>query len=135
MQRLKRFILLSRQQRWLLFQALVITCAIRLTLGLLSVHRVQRLGHKIGAAKASYTADRMVWAIHKAARFIPGSTCLVQALAAQALLFRHGYRPHLTIGVEKSDHFSAHAWVACGDEIVIGGQHARNYVSLLSLKS
>jgi len=137
MRSLKRFLGLTRQQRYLLFEALVATCVIRLGSRWLTMQRLQRLSQRTSTSNKNVGADQIVWALHAAARLIPGSTCLVQALAAQTLLIRHGYRPRLTIGVEKNkrDRFAAHAWVTCGDEILVGGQHARNYASLLSLET
>ena len=134
MRSLKRFLRLSRQQRDLLFEAMVVTCVIRLSLGLLSVQRLQRLSQRATTSKKKVSADQIVWALDAAARFVPRATCLVQALAAQTLLIRYGYRPSLTIGVQKNKQtrFTAHAWVTCGDEILVGGQHARSYIPLLA---
>lgn len=136
MRSVKRFLGLTRQQRYLLFEALAVTCVIRLSVGWLSMQGLQRLSQRTRTSKNKAGADRIVWALDAAARLVPGATCLVQALAAQTLLIRHGYRPRLTIGVEKNkDRFTAHAWITCGGEILIGGQLARNYASLLSLES
>lgn len=138
MQRLKRLFRLARRRRYLLIQALVITCVIRLTLSFLTVQRFQGLRKKISAlTEEAASVDEIVWAVQGAAGLIPGANCLVKALAAQLLLIRHGYRPRLTIGVQKNkpNRFSAHAWITCGGEILIGGQHARNYISLLNLES
>ena len=135
---MKRLLRLTRQQRYLLFQALVITCVMRLALSFLPLQKVQRLGKRISAlTEGSAGADEIVGAVHRAARLIPGSNCLLQALAAQMLLIRHGYRPRLTIGVQKTkpDGFNAHAWITCSGEILMGGQHAQNYSSLLNLES
>jgi hypothetical protein len=82
-------------------------------------------------------ADRIVWATKAAARLIPGSTCLIEALAAQSLLVCYGYDPRLTIGVLKKDgrSFVAHAWVTCEEQIVIGGAEVESYTPLLNLGS
>jgi hypothetical protein len=63
---------------------------------------------------------------------VPGATCLTQALAAQVLLAQSGYHSRIEIGVTKDDerHFRAHAWVVCGNEIVIGGAEVDRYVPL-----
>ena len=72
-------------------------------------------------------------AVRTAARYVPGATCLTQALALQAMLTRHGYASSLHIGVEKGPDraFGAHAWVRCGDEIMIGGDDSDRYAPLL----
>lgn len=136
MQRLKRFLQLPRQERALVFQAVLATFVIRLSLAWLPLQTVQRLAVSIpSCGNEPPSAQRIVCAVQSAARFIPGSTCLVQALAAQALLIQHGYRPSLTIGVMKNEceGFEAHAWVTCEDEVVMGGPETRNYTALLNL--
>ena len=135
---LKRFLRLSKRGRLLLFQAAISIFLIRLSLPLLSLRNVHRLAIKITwLSDEPLSADRIVWAVRSAARFIPGSTCLVQALAARSLLIRHGYNPLLTIGVAKNENnrLGAHAWVTCKDEVLIGGHEAANYTALLNLES
>jgi hypothetical protein len=136
MHRLKRFSHLSRQERTLVFHAVLALLAVRLSLAWLSLRTLQRLAVSIPwRSGEALSAHRIVWAVRSAARFVPRSTCLVQALAAQALLTRHGYRPRLTIGVTKNEcePFGAHAWVTCEDEVVIGGPETGNYTALLNL--
>lgn len=138
MQVLKRFLRLSKQERLLALQAGLAIFLIRWGLALLPLPAVHRLALKITWIRDnSPSPARIVRAVRSVARFVPGSTCLVQAIAVQALLFRHGYRPILTIGVTKSacDQFTAHAWVACEREVLIGGREAANYTALLNLGS
>jgi hypothetical protein len=66
------------------------------------------------------------WAITGvAARFRGAATCLVQALAAHAILRRQGLASELYIGVRARRNsaipFEAHAWVECGGGVAIGG--------------
>ncbi len=138
MQALKRFLHLSKQERLLVFQAVFAMYLIRLSLALFSLRTVHRLAVNITwRCDESLSADRIVWAVRSAARFVLGSSCLVQALAAQSLLVRHGYRPLLTIGVAKNEcnQFGAHAWVVYENEVLIGGQQMGNYTALLKLES
>ena len=138
MQTLKRFSRLTKQERSLVVQAVLATSVIRLSLALVPLRTVQRLAVAIGwRSDEPFSADRIVWAVRSAARFVPGSTCLVQALAAHSLLIRHGYNPLLTIGVAKNENnrLGAHAWVTCNDEVLIGGHEAANYTALLNLES
>jgi hypothetical protein len=58
-------------------------------------------------------------AIDTAARQLPGSTCLVRALAGQALLGRYGHPATVHIGVAaaaESPGLNAHAWLDCDGE-------------------
>jgi len=67
-------------------------------------------------------ATRIVWAVRAAGSRMPGRTCLVEALTADAMLRRHGYAPALKIGVRRGSLVSldAHAWVECEGTVVIG---------------
>jgi hypothetical protein len=58
-----------------------------------------------------------------AAHLVPGSTCLVRALAAQSLCRRFGYDPELRLGARRDDEgeLEVHAWLEMDDEVLIGG--------------
>ena len=68
--------------------------------------------------------ERVAWAVRVLARRLPGMTCLVQSLAAHALLRRRGHRPALHIGVREGGpeaaSLDAHAWVECEGRVVAG---------------
>ncbi len=133
MRRLKRFATLASQDRILFLRALLLVGAIRAGLCLLPFRVVQRLTAKTCRdAAAIQPAGRYVWAVRAASRFVPGASCLTQALAAQVLLARSGYDSRIEIGVTKDEQrrFRAHAWVVCGNEIVIGGTEVDRYVPL-----
>ncbi|MEQ5787982.1 lasso peptide biosynthesis B2 protein [Erythrobacter sp. NFXS35] len=78
--------------------------------------------------RAEARTDSQFWArqvarrIERLARFVPGATCLTQALALQFVLARTGHASLLQIGVRKGadEAFSAHAWVTCNDRVVLG---------------
>jgi len=136
MRRVKRFLRLSRTERTLLLQASFSILAVRLALRFLSFERLQVLACRwAGRATAPFSSDRIVWAVEAAARNIPASSCLNKALAAQALLARHGYASHLMIGVAKNDActLEAHAWITCQDRVLIGGPETGRYTPLLNL--
>ncbi len=68
---------------------------------------------------------RLAWAVAVLSRRLPGMTCLVQCLVADALLRRAGRRPELRIGVRAPAErgplsLAAHAWVECDGRIVAG---------------
>lgn len=57
--------------------------------------------------------------ISRAARLIPRSTCLVQAIAAQLILRPCGHRARIVIGIKQP--LAAHAWVTDRNgEVIIG---------------
>ena len=65
------------------------------------------------------------WIVPRVARRMPfRSDCLVQAMAAQDLLVHFGLSSRIVIGVEGGGEkpFSSHAWLECGDSVVVGGE-------------
>jgi hypothetical protein len=62
-------------------------------------------------------------AVTRAARVIPRSRCLVQAIAAQLLLRLAGQRSYVRIGVAKplNGELRAHAWVTLPDGSIVVG--------------
>jgi hypothetical protein len=130
---LKTFARLSSQDRSLLWRAFFLVAAVRTGLFLASFRTVQRLTARTRRRAARvHSVGRCAWAIRSASRYVPGATCLTQALAAQVLLAESGYDSRIEIGVRKDEHrrFRAHAWVVCGQEIVIGGAEAYRFVPL-----
>src|SRR5579859_6026178 len=80
---------------------------------------------------------RVAWAVGALSRRAPGpTTCLAQALVADALIRRRGVRSALRIGVKRSADapgpLQAHAWVECGDQIVVGRLDDLSEYSVLS---
>lgn len=76
-------------------------------------------------------AAEIVKGVRSASRYVPGASCLTQALAARKLLSHHGQESELKIGVAKSrGDFEAHAWLEIDGRIVLGKQrmHSRYVV-------
>ncbi len=113
-------------EKYLLFQAGVLLCTSRLALSLLPFQTWKSwlLSTSNTPIKNthSYSMETIVWAIQVANRFIPNSTCLVQAMALHALLKKYHYPSEIQIGVKKNTegNFEAHAWVTSLDQIRIG---------------
>lgn len=75
-------------------------------------------------ANDAATIDRVAFAIPRMGARVPWKgTCLVQALAAQRWLARHGIGSEIMLGARKAadDGIDAHAWLKAGDRIVVGG--------------
>jgi hypothetical protein len=105
----------------------------RAALWFLSVDTVRRLSARVARGTAG-SAEQLVWAVKTVSRFLPQATCLTQALAAQALLSRSGFPSQVEIGVAKDDlhRLQAHAWVVCYGQVVLGGEQANHYNSVMS---
>ena len=114
---------LAPAERRLILGAAVLVGGVRVGLSLLTFGSLQRILTLLarGHAGDPIPAERIAWAVAAAARRIPGATCLVQALAAQVLLARHGHVAELRIGVAPAtEGISAHAWLERNGEPIFG---------------
>ena len=77
---------------------------------------------------------RIVWSVEVTSRYVPRATCLTQAIAAQTLLARRGYRSQLRIGVarDRDGAFIAHAWIEHEGRIVLGEREGQTFTPLPS---
>ena len=138
---LARFIALSPAERHLIVAAAGLLAAIRVGLWLLpfrSVHgAIRTLGHRsrVRNERGTLPVERIVWAVGAADQLVPWTTCLVRALAAQALLARRGHASQLRLGVAGGSGrtFEAHAWLERDGRVLIGGPVEPRYVPLPAL--
>lgn len=140
MGRLRRFIELPQRDRVLLARALGMLLLVRLALWLLPWRFVRARFLHCSAAPTDRPVDgaahRIVRAVAVARRYVPRATCLVQAVAAHALLRREGYPVRIEIGARKQDgrRVRAHAWVVADGRILLGRTAGLSrYASLGSL--
>ncbi len=106
------------------FEAVLATGFYRLLSVYAGHRRLMKLVPNTGADPVDAATSILVRrSVKRAAGLFPGATCLPQALAAQWMLSRRGYKAKLVVGVARQsrDNFAAHAWVISGDQIVIGG--------------
>jgi hypothetical protein len=100
--------------------------AVRLGLSLIGYRRMRRILPATHSASASpHHALRTARRIEALARFVPGASCLTQALALSGVLARQGHATTIRIGVSAPDAssaapFEAHAWVECAGHVVLG---------------
>ena len=124
--RIARFRSLPPSDRSLFLIALLAIASVRMGMWLTSFQRVHRPLARIARPTGSPDptpgeADRIGWAVGSAARFVPGATCLPQALAAEAILRRRGHPADLRLGVKRSDDgVEAHAWVESYGRVIVG---------------
>lgn len=76
-------------------------------------------------------ADRIKLFIYMVGGNLPwASVCLDQAMACMILLGSKNIPCSLYLGVKKNlaeKKLDAHAWVVCGDKILVGGERSRQY--------
>ena len=135
MNKLRKFAQLRVSEKLLLLRALFLVASIRAGLWVLPF-RVMRKFTFNGKKKKEtpYSVEQFVWAVRATSRYVPGATCLTQALAAQVLLSGAGYSPRVEIGVAKSDknQFEAHAWLVLKDQVLVGDIGLERYIPLTS---
>ncbi len=115
---------LAPADRRLLVEALSLIVALRAGLRLLPFTNVRRCVTRWAGFKAGSDCEpgRIAWAVGAVGSRIPGTTCLVEALAADGMLRRRGHASTLKVGVRRGAALSidAHAWVECSGTVVIG---------------
>jgi Transglutaminase-like superfamily len=124
--RIARFRSLPSSDRTLFLIALLAIALVRVGLRMSSFRRVRRSLTRIVRPTRSPDptpgeVDRIGWAVRSAARFVPGATCLPQALAAEAILRRRGHPADVRLGVKRGDDgVEAHAWVESYGRVIVG---------------
>lgn len=123
--RLRSFAGFPPGEQWLALRALGALALVRLALWLLPFGRLRALIDRQSAmlpvAPDPAIARAVRRAVDRAARSIPGSACLAQALTAALLLRRHGQAVRVSIGVAPDGTpLDAHAWVESAGVLVTG---------------
>ena len=112
-------------ERRLALRALALLVVVRVALRLVSFATVRALVDR-WAARDSTAPDPLYAravrrAVDRAARTVPGSACLAQALTAECMLRRIGLEARVSIGVAPDGRpLDAHAWVESAGICVTG---------------
>lgn len=125
-----RFRALSAGDRWLVIEAAVLLCTVRLGIGGLhfavlrsELDRLLRVVPPRYPGTPSATVERLAWAVAAASRRLPfRATCLVESLAVDAMMRRRGYASEIRFGVRppSAGVLAGHAWVECDGAVVFG---------------
>ena len=120
---------LKPREYLLLAEASTLVTIVNLALRFLPYRFLERMNRVKAAATgsaipASAAPGKIGWAVQAVSRRLPGrNACLVQALAAQAMLRRRGFVSDLRIGVAGRDPdgaIKAHAWVEYQGNVIVG---------------
>ncbi len=115
----QKFRRLTAAERALVVEAAALLVCVRVGLHVLKFPTLRRyLARR--ASLSPRSASEITLAFAAAARRLPGTTCLAEALAVDAMLRRHGHAPRLKLGVREGGRLDAHAWVEC-DGVVVAG--------------
>ena len=135
---LRRIRQISRADWRLAAETAGVVAAVRVGLWILPFRTVRRLVMSSAIRPRTVrgrtcTAERIAWAVRGVSRYIPGASCLTQALAAELLLIRSGHPARLHIGVARGGggEFAAHAWIECYGRVLVGGAGRWRYKPLL----
>jgi hypothetical protein len=139
MGRLINYYRLTRAEQTLLVKAACLLAVMRMSLALIPLRALRdalawrRRKGSVAHGPAAPTLQQITWAIHSAARFVPGCTCLVQGLTALRLGISAGYPVTMNIGTTKevNGELKAHAWVEYQGQIILGAAEGINYTPLL----
>lgn len=126
--RLATLVALPRSERTLALRAVCVLLGVRVALAVLSFARVRALADRLTGQRSAVADDGAARAVRRAvdraARTVPGSVCLSQALTAEFLLRRAGCEARVSIGVAPDGGpLAAHAWVESAGVLVTGDAH------------
>jgi hypothetical protein len=128
---------LSGADQWLLVRAAGYLAIARIMLIAMSFDRLSaRLSAETNSTQIEPDQNllqRIGYAVSAAANNVPWrSDCFPQTIAARMLLKRHGYASTIHFGVERSgeEALAGHAWLTCGETVVIGGAERDRYVEM-----
>ena len=116
----------------------LLICAVRLGLRVLPFRifwRMVAIAARIVAPLSAASPSAVAAAVERATAYVPGTTCLAKALAAQVVLGQRSARSRLCIGVTKTPdgRFVAHAWVESDGRVVLGDAAALGRFTLLPM--
>jgi hypothetical protein len=126
-------------ERRLLLGALIVVSCATVAQRILPAVRVQRVLRRLARAPGGGqpTVETVAWAVAATSAYVPGATCLSQALALHALLERAGHKARVCIGLNRcpAGALGGHAWVETVDGRPIAGQEEGAYSPVLVLDS
>lgn len=127
MDKVKRYLMLSAREKKLLREAFLLIWGMKIAMRFMPFNRICRIAERSGSGTQPEpgAVERLPWAIESSGRYVPRATCLVRALAGQALFSRYGQRTDLRLGVrkkEKQKAIEAHAWLEYRGRVMIGGE-------------
>ena len=136
--RLQKFLRLDRESQRLVLRSVMVLAAVRIGLSFLRFRTVDDLVTRRARRRATlvsrrnHSAERIAWAVSAVSRYVPGATCLPQALAAHFLLTRHGHRSLIRLGVttKGTETLTGHAWVETDGAVFLQGDNPSRYIQL-----
>jgi len=120
----RHFIALPPSERRLALRALAVVVWVRVRLTVSSFPMVDRLTRErpVRDVVGPHSAARIGSTVAAVSHYVPGASCLTQALATRVLLASEGHPSNLRLGMARIDgRMQAHAWLESDGTIVVGG--------------
>ena len=140
--KLGKFWQLPADDKWLVVRAAFWLGIVRIMLVVMPFRRLsERLAVERENSPPQPNAEylgRVGFAVRAAANNVPWrSNCFPQAIAARMLLRRQGYATTIHLGVEKNGEgdIAGHAWLTCGETVVVGGEDLDRYTEMHSINA
>ena len=128
---------LDGADKWLLLRA---TAWLAIARAMLAAMPFRHLSARLSAENNSTEIEpdrdllqRIAYAVSAAANNVPWrSDCFPQTIAARMLLKRFGYASTIHFGVDRvgEDGLEGHAWLTCGETVVVGGPELNRYAEM-----
>jgi len=128
---------LSLSEKRLIFATFLTIIFVRLALSCIGYNRFRKIIPPANRPAPTALLRKLGRRVPRLARFVPGGSCLTQALAAQFMLARRGYQSDMRVGVRQDEtgKIRAHAWLLSEGNVILGGHPAdlQNYAPLIDL--
>ena len=124
-----------RQQRLTCVSALAVVTAATL-MRAIGIQRVLRSAARpvSGSAIGDHEIGDRIAAMDRAARYVPGATCLAKSIGLVWMLRGRGIAADVRIGVRTAGRFESHAWVALDGVALTDDRDANGgYVEIVGL--
>ncbi len=134
--KLRRFGALSAGDKWLFVRAVFWLAVARVRLATTSLERLATGAIHDREDPDPEILQRVGFAVSSAGANVPWrSDCFPQALAARSLLAGYGYASTVHLGVDRvgERELAGHAWVTCGDTVVVGGEELERYTEMSAI--
>lgn len=140
-EKLAVFCRLQRADKWLLLHAAASLACARLMITALSFRRLSACLSSGEDAARRESDPEVLYRIGRAVSFAANNVpwragCFPQVIATRMLLRRYGYASCIHLGVARigDDELAGHAWITCGETVVIGGELRERYTELYVLQ-
>lgn len=112
----------------------LVVAGARLAVALLPWRLVARLADRAASVRTGQTSQpawRVAARTVRLSAYVPGASCLTQALAARVLLAWHGHASDVRFGVRRDGSvLVAHAWLEHRGQVLVGGPDVAQYATL-----